>query len=407
MDYGRGPQVELLHPSHVDQPEEFTQPHPSRASNKEPHVLAGSKGSSSRETFSPAMKLFVDNTRFWSMFAIVAVHCIQSASTGSSPSDSQTAELVQDVLKFGTIDFFLISGFLLGHRFETGSKRAFLRRRLAKIFIPWLFWFVLWLAMTLSHMIRKHEIAVAFDSTRILEVGSIAAHSVYWFVPNLLLSTCALLLLRRHLRSYWLGAALLTVPTFYATNLYFEWIPTSHTTAIGGYIFFLWLGHVAAEHYAWITRLLDRLTMQRMLLITSSLLLLSILESVLLRKVSSADPANTLRLSNQLYSISVALLLLKGGSRTWPEFINVRKNLFGVYLVHVFVLSFSQAVLSRLHLLYEEQSLSEALTKGSLLALFVFISSVIFTQFLSRRPKFAWIVGGVSSAAAPSRAEHC
>ena len=395
--------MERLHPSNVDQPEEFTPPHPSRAHNENFHVLAGSKGSSSRETFSPAMKLFVDNTRFWSMFAIVAVHCVQSASGNNSVSVSQTAELVQDVLKFGTIDFFLISGFLLGHRFQTGSKRAFLRRRLAKIFIPWLFWFVLWLAMTLSHMIRKHAIEVVFDSTRILEVASIAAHSVYWFVPNLLLSTCALLLLRKYLRSYWLGGALLTMPTFYAANLYFEWIPTSHTTAIGGYIFFLWLGHVAADHYAWISRLLDRITMRRMVIITSFLLLLSILESIMLRKVSSTDPANTLRFSNQLYSISVALLLLKRGRRTWPEFIDVRKNLFGVYLVHVFVLSSSHAILSRLHLLYEEQSLSEALAKGFLLSLFVFLASVVFTQFLSRRTQLAWIVGGVSSDSRPSR----
>ncbi len=343
------------------------------------------------------MKLFVDNTRFWSMFAIVAVHCFQSASLGTSKSASHTIDLVQNVLKFGTIDFFLISGFLLGHRFETGSKRAFLRRRLAKIFIPWLFWFVLWLGMTLLHMIRKHQIALIFDSAHIAEVASIAAHSVYWFVPNLLLSTCALLLLRKHLRSYWLGAGLLTITSFYAANVYFVWIPDSHTTALGGYVFFLWLGHFAAHHYDGLIRLLKNITGQRMVAISAGFLLLSVLESILIRKVSPGDPVNTIRFSNQLYSISVALLLLKRETRTWPGFIDVRKNLFGVYLVHVFVLTVSQVILSRLHLLSDSQTLSEALTIGLLLALFVFTTSISFTQLLSRRTKLAWIVGGSAS----------
>ena len=344
------------------------------------------------------MKLFVDNTRFWSMFAIVAVHCFQSASVGTSKSAGQAMDLVQNVLKFGTIDFFLISGFLLGHRFETGSKRAFLRRRLAKIFIPWLFWFVLWLGMTLSHMIRKHQIALVFDSSHFAYVASIAAHSVYWFVPNLLLSTCALLLLRKHLRSYWLGAALLTVTSFYAANVYFVWMPTSHTTALGGYVFFLWLGHFAAHHYDYLVRLLKNITVQRMVTVSAGFLLLSVLESMLIRKVSTGDPVNTIRFSNQLYSISVALLLLKRESRTWPDFIDVRKNLFGVYLVHVFILTFSQVILSRLHLLSPSQSLGEALAIGLLLSLFVFTTSISFTQYLSRRMKLAWIVGSSSSA---------
>ena len=72
--------------------------------------------------------LFVDNVRFWSMFAVVAIHCslvfveIQRPRLGLMVA-------VQTPFKFATIAFFLMSGFLAGRGLETVQPLTYLRRR--------------------------------------------------------------------------------------------------------------------------------------------------------------------------------------------------------------------------------------------------------------------------------------
>ena len=357
---------------------------------------------SNRLQSTTPMTLFVDNARFWSMFSIVALHCIQSASTDTSISASYCVDLIQNIFKFGTIVFFLISGFLLGEKFETGSRSLILRRRLSKILLPWSFWYLLSVAMTLSVMIVKHQLKFRLDYAHALSVWFIVTatltHSIYWFVPNLFLSTCILLALRKHLRSYLLGGLLSAIAAFYAANIYYSWIPTSHTTAIGGYVVFLWLGHLGARHYDWLARALQNISIWRLSVVVMFCLSLSFAESIVIRKVASADPDNTLRLSNQLYSLAVALLLLKLKSRTWPKVIEVRKDLFGVYLVHIFILTLSVVLLHRCHLVSKAPGLIESLALGAILTLFVFASSVFCTHLLKKHRMSAWTVGGLSRA---------
>ncbi len=42
--------------------------------------------------------------------------------------------------KFGTIGFFLISGFLLGERVDRRNPFEYFGRRLKRVFLPWLMW---------------------------------------------------------------------------------------------------------------------------------------------------------------------------------------------------------------------------------------------------------------------------
>ncbi len=125
--------------------------------------------------------------------------------------------------------------------------------------------------------------------------------------------------------------------------------------------------------------------------------LLGYYEAALLEHLGSPDPLNTLRLSNQLFSVAVVLLLLKIKRSTWPAFVDVRRHTFGLYLSHSMV----QVVLI--------SALAEALihhpiawilnTAAGRLALWFAVlaatygTSLAITRSLDAQPRLRWTVG--------------
>jgi hypothetical protein len=177
--------------------------------------------------------LFVDNTRFWSMVATVGLHSAQAVSSMSVHDLSFRALVMLEALeKFGTIGFFFVSGFLLGDRFETAKASAFLGRRLKKICLPWLVWFVSTVVDVLGHQWINHTLRFRLDLSSahivFLSIVSCLSSTPFWFVPNLFLSVFLLMLFGRFLRSPWLGYAFMAVTGFYPVNIYTNWIPSSH-----------------------------------------------------------------------------------------------------------------------------------------------------------------------------------
>ena len=63
-------------------------------------------------------------------------------------------------------------------------------------------------------------------------------------------------------------------------------------------------------------------------------------ETKLLIHLGSVDPSNTLRITNQIYSVVMALALLKLKGAVWPRFVNVREHTYGIYLVHTVAIAF-------------------------------------------------------------------
>ena len=79
----------------------------------------------------------VDNVRFWSMLAVIAVHSLVAWDIPSTETSTQNLQLaLLQVMKFGTIGFYFISGFLLGHRLDDDAPRAYYQRRLKKVGAP-------------------------------------------------------------------------------------------------------------------------------------------------------------------------------------------------------------------------------------------------------------------------------
>jgi membrane-bound acyltransferase YfiQ involved in biofilm formation len=293
---------------------------------------------------------------------------------------------------------------LLGPMFETGQRFTFLRRRLEKILLPWFAWFTAAVTSLVLRGLLRHRFSLGLNIPSLHVLGSsaltILTSTSYWFVPNLFLSTCLLLMMRKHMRSLWLGGSLLLVSLFYAVNLYADWIPTSHATALGGYVFFLWLGNLCSRHYRWLSAQLSKLSFSSLISMVIALLLLSFLESNVIRRLAVSDPGNTLRISNQVYSVAVALLIMKLKSSTWPRFVDVRNNLFGVYLTHWIilfkVLAIGAFVADLFPALRNSHGQLGSLMRASILTVITFSMSIGITKLLRCNDKLGWLVGDLS-----------
>lgn len=274
---------------------------------------------------------FVTNARFVSMVGVVALHAqIMTLSWHGGHWNM----VFDQLMKFGTVCFFLISGFLLGDRIETTSPAQYMLRRLRTTAVPWAVWTSVFLVMnlTIDWLARGSEMrSLGFH------LNNSVLNSAYWFVPNILLSLATLLAFRRWLNSLWFGAMLGAASLSYGLNLYFRWsTDTRHNSAWAGFIVFLWLGYQLRRHVgaarAWIARAPWSLLVA-LGVITYAL---ALGESKVLndRYGDDFDFLNTLRISNVAYSFVAFAMLFKVARRLEPPGMDARQHTFGIYLLH-------------------------------------------------------------------------
>lgn len=292
--------------------------------------------------------IFVNNVRFWSMFAIIALHA-GSVLNVSGGDASVFQQAISAPIKFGTIAFFLISGFLLGERVESSNPFTYFTRRLQRVFLPWLLWFaVSFCALFLLHP-SWNAAALASGKSPLLVVAHWVRldlfSTAFWFVPNLLCALALILVFRKSLDRLRMGAALGLINAFYIVNVYTAWIPNRHTEAMFGFVFYLWLGAFAARHQARLRSVVEKTPLVPLLALAVVTCLMSFAESRLLTSLGNADPTNTLRGSNQLFSIVMVLLFLKVPRAIYPRFVNVRDQTFGLYLSHSLFLIVMRGIL--------------------------------------------------------------
>jgi fucose 4-O-acetylase-like acetyltransferase len=358
--------------------------------------------------------LFVDNVRYLSMVSIVFIHCwaVVGAVGRSEPLQR---DLVWTPLKFGTIGFFLISGFLLGDRLKTMNALEYLGRRMKRIFLPWLVWYLLFCAMCVLEIHHERRLGYTRGASELKLIGQqmylCLFESAFWFVPNLLLGICVLLAFRRYLYSWGLGAALLAINLFYVANINMRWIPSRHSEALLGFVFYLWMGSYAAANRDTVTGWVARVPMSMMSGVTALAGLVAFGEARLLEG-HAVDPLNTLRLSNQVFSVLFVLTLVKVGRPLWPRFLSVRRETFGVYLTHMIVLFAAIRVV--LHFLHDGSRWR--MSQGSALLLWVIVASatywvsVMVTRVLAAVRVTRWTVGvvgkGIASLDGEREVEH-
>jgi hypothetical protein len=301
--------------------------------------------------------------------------------------------------KFGTIGFFLISGFLLGERVDRRNPVEYFNRRLQRVFVPWLLWLVVTSAAYVIAVLAMGGFTLSIGGSLRLGYGVVVHHlwyTAFWFVPNFLICIAVLLVFRRHLYSLKLGAFFLAVNLVYVVNIYRLWFPSLHTQALFAFVFYLWLGSYIAENFAKVSRSLARISISAVLVLAVIAGMLSYLESHLLVVLNNPDPANTLRATNQIFSICMVLVLFKLTSATWPRFIDVRRQTFGLYLSHIFVLHVLVNILkfaSRYVRVALWTADIRAISLWIVLSLATYLCSLGITAWLAEKSNLSWIVG--------------
>jgi membrane-bound acyltransferase YfiQ involved in biofilm formation len=351
--------------------------------------------------------LFVDNVRFLALASIFAVQGVAVVAALMHTGSSAVPGWVSDALNVGTIAFFLMSGFLLGDGFQTARLGNYLRRRLKKVFLPWLFWFYLQVAYGVAQAI-SHGLRLSLNWSTVHAVSEIvrsnAATSAFWFIPNLFLAVMILLVFRRRLYSVWLGAMLLVVNLFYVATLYSGWMPGGHTQALYGFIFYVWLGAYAAQHDAAILQRLERVPLALLAAGVAATAAMSVAETLALRRFHLGGSVDTLRVSNQLFSVAVVVLLARVRVPISPRFVEVRRQMFGVYLTQTLVLSLLASGLGFI------PGFSSLHSGGWFMAVWASVTTVAFllcitaSQLLAKHRSLGWMVGDHSMHHAERRA---
>lgn len=292
---------------------------------------------------------FVDALRCIAMISIVMEHAMSLASSLYTPknyTELVILSIISQFGKFGTVCFFLLAGFLIGEKFTDYTPGQYLKRRLSSTFMPWLAWSTFFLLIIIAD---DAVIALKFNhghfdnnygKTIIDHLGFVYLHSTFWFIPNFLVCITLLLIFKKWLYNYWLGFIFLLFTCAYAVNIYFEWIDPLHTTAILGFVFFLWLGAQFNRRFNAFENWIKKTPISLWLFLSAIALFLGLFEALKLREIQSVDPFNTLRFSNILYSMAIFFLLFKIRDFPFTNYIKPRQTTYGIYLTH-FIISYS------------------------------------------------------------------
>lgn len=350
--------------------------------------------------------VFVNNVRFISMAAVVALHSFGGVAPLAVLAPSSWLLLCAlQLCKFGTIGFFLISGFLMGEGLTRRGSLEYLQRRIKTVLVPWLAWFALFAALSLinRHITGRLDdlLSGAHGLTLFGWMHDLLFTTAYWFVPNLLLAICVLLLCRRFLNSPWLGASLLLLSLFYGVNAYTSWIPVQHhTEALLGFVFYLWLGAWAARNFNIVERFIQGIPVSVLLALATSFGGAALWEVDTLARMGNSDPMNTLRISNQAYSVTVVLLIVKARQALWPRALNVRATTFGIYLSHSVVLNVVLSLARRpalQRILTRMRNPGPVVVVPMLLSawIVVYVCSLAVTRIVASQPRLRWAVGSL------------
>jgi peptidoglycan/LPS O-acetylase OafA/YrhL len=344
---------------------------------------------------------FVDFVRFWSVLAIVMLHSLIAFYNGYT-SISITNLFFISAFKFGTLCFFIISGFLLGDKLYTTSPTSYLLRRFKTLFKPYLFALTLYIIWISFSLFFKSSILYSPHLTLLTYLGKIVwiledtlLHGPYWFVLNLLFSLTVIILLKDHHFKIWFSVLMCLLVITYALNVHLVYFNPTHTIALFAYLPYLWFGVLLNKNKALLYKIVSRFPLKVFIGVSFLLCIVSVIESNYLSHYSFADPFNTLKITNQLYSISIFVLLIKLSRYKLPAFLNPRREAYGIYLYHMFFITACTHAVKLMSLWHPQLPPSIAVNLLSV-KLFVFVLSYIAVTFMVKvisRSSFSWIVG--------------
>jgi probable poly-beta-1,6-N-acetyl-D-glucosamine export protein len=287
---------------------------------------------------------FIDHIRCIAMMSIVFEHCVGVYPFFPPYSTGFWVNLYMiQVAKFGTVIFFLLAGFLIGDKFTDYTPGQYLKRRFSNTFGPWLFWTIVFniLGIWTLHITEGMYHDGRFTMANIIKkIEETYLYTNYWFIINFMISITLLLVFKRYLYSKVFGAILLGCTLFYCINIHYEWIPSGHTIAILGFIFFLWLGAQMRKSWGKVEQWVNRISYAAIVLGLAATFALSCYETTELMAVKASDPYNTLRISAVLYALCCFLFFLKIKKFSFLNVLKPRQTTYGIYLIHYLIFIF-------------------------------------------------------------------
>ncbi|WP_170131165.1 acyltransferase family protein [Deinococcus yavapaiensis] len=270
------------------------------------------------------------------IISVVVLHCLLAVP---GPNALINIALVQ-ALKFGTISFFVIGGYLFGRQNPHDSE-TYLRRRLTTLLSPWAFWAVVYLLFSLMRDASFEGVPVVHPPAPaylLAKARWLLFETGYWFVPNFFVTQCLVTILWRKKQPLWLLAAAFLFSTIYALNIYTNWTSLpNHSEALLGFLPFMLLGVLAAKNAQKVEEVARKTSWWIVGVLCAGPFLAGVLEGWFLHVHEGLDlgaSMNTLRLSNQLYSLAVLFGLYKL-FLTRPRWkLDGRQLTYGVHLVH-------------------------------------------------------------------------
>jgi len=247
--------------------------------------------------------------------------------------------LLRQLFKFSTICYFLIAGFLLADKAIYTKPFEYYKRRLNIIAKPYLLALLLFIAiLVVSNIITTHSFKLQFLSA---VAKYTLFYTAFWYIPNYFICLLVIVCFSKYLNSLYFGGCLFLVTLGYTYfTVYAPGYTSSHTTALFGFVFYMWLG-------VYIKRqdLVGRIKKVNIVLLGFILLAIYALSNVesyyLFYYTQTHDSVNTLRISNQLYSVAVFVFLVRCCGKA-PKFgiFSPRQETYGIYLYHSFFIFF-------------------------------------------------------------------
>jgi len=170
----------------------------------------------------------------------------------------------------------------------------------------------------------------------------VLGYTSYWYVPNYVICLLVIIAFAKYVKSIYFGGFLLLVTLLYTYfTVYSSTHTSSHTTALFGFVFYMWLGIYIKK--ADLLSKIQKIPSALMIGITVFIFILSCYETrYLFDFTHTRDSLNTLRITNQLYSLAIFALLVRLCGNKAPNFgvFRPKQETYGIYLYHGFFVFF-------------------------------------------------------------------
>ncbi|MFC4212088.1 acyltransferase family protein [Pedobacter lithocola] len=346
---------------------------------------------------------FVDSLRFIAIITIVLEHTYMwpEPKFFKDVYEQSIQLFTMQVFKFGTILFYILAGFLIGDKIRTTTSLQYLKKRFDGTFKPWLFWIGVFLVLIYANLLvvyLKGSWSPMFEKPIWgfgEQIYDIIVKTSFWFILNFLGSIAILLIFRRYLYKIQLGIFFGICSLFYSVNLYYEWIYSTHTTAILGFVFYLWLGVILHKNFQQFNDWIKRRSIYTLLLASIFALVISCYESYyLINAKIQGDPYNTLRVSNIVYSLVSFLFLYRLGNPKWIKKLNPRSSTYGIHLIHfIIIMQILPQIFNPLGIGPEGKTSFELVILQYIRFFIVYFASYFIVYIINKFDKIKWIIG--------------